>query len=159
MDDEDDQEEGKKDDSCSARGERSGGRRGRWEGEKEKDVEEGTGTKTRPRATSLINSKFGDFSDYDWMPATHEDVPSIYLYELVNWLTTVVDSLTILSASSPSVFLSKSESFSRRLSPYSNRRGISRRNDVHHTMPHGAPSPRGEDGDDDGEGSETAKKG
>jgi hypothetical protein len=44
MDDEDDQEEGKKDDGCNARGERSGGRRGRWEGEKAKDGEEDTGT-------------------------------------------------------------------------------------------------------------------
>ena len=50
------------------------------------------------RITSLINSKLDDFfglSEYDWMPATREDAPSMYLYELVNWLTTVVDSLQI----------------------------------------------------------------
>jgi hypothetical protein len=40
MDDEDNQEEDKKDDGCSERGERSNGRR---EKEKEKDVGEGTG--------------------------------------------------------------------------------------------------------------------
>ncbi|KAH9998257.1 exocyst complex component sec15 subunit [Russula vinacea] len=50
------------------------------------------------RITSLINSKLDDFfglSEYDWTPATREDAPSMYLYELVNWLTTVVDSLQI----------------------------------------------------------------
>jgi len=47
---------------------------------------------------SLINSKLDDFfglSEYDWTPAAREDAPSMYLYELVNWLTTVVDSLQI----------------------------------------------------------------
>jgi len=29
------------------------------------------------------------------MPQSREDMPSMYLYELVNWLTTVVDSLAI----------------------------------------------------------------
>jgi hypothetical protein len=50
------------------------------------------------RIASLINSKLDDFfglSEYDWTPATREDAPSMYLYELVNWLTTVVDSLQI----------------------------------------------------------------
>jgi exocyst complex component 6 len=47
---------------------------------------------------SLINSKLDDFfglSEYDWTPATRENAPSMYLYELVNWLTTIVDSLQI----------------------------------------------------------------
>ncbi len=47
---------------------------------------------------SLINSKLDDFfglSEYDWTPTAREDAPSMYLYELVNWLTTIVDSLQI----------------------------------------------------------------
>ncbi|KAI0277345.1 exocyst complex component sec15 subunit [Russula aff. rugulosa BPL654] len=57
-----------------------------------------TQTRASSRITSLINSKLNDFfglSEYDWTPATREDAPSMYLYELVNWLTTVVDSLQI----------------------------------------------------------------
>ncbi|KAF8488489.1 exocyst complex component sec15 subunit [Russula emetica] len=57
-----------------------------------------TQTRATSRITSLINSKLDDFfglSEYDWTPATREDAPSMYLYELVNWLTTVVDSLQI----------------------------------------------------------------
>lgn len=55
-------------------------------------------TRASSRIASLINSKLDDFfglSEYDWTPATREDAPSMYLYELVNWLTTVVDSLQI----------------------------------------------------------------
>ncbi|KAJ7590888.1 rsec15 [Mycena floridula] len=50
------------------------------------------------RITDLINSKLDDFfdlSEYDWTPRERENAPSMYLYELVNWLTTVVDSLVI----------------------------------------------------------------
>jgi exocyst complex component 6 len=50
------------------------------------------------RVASLITSKLDDFfelSEYDWTPKTREDAPSMYLYELVNWLTTVVDSLVV----------------------------------------------------------------
>lgn len=50
------------------------------------------------RITTSINSKLDDFfdlSEYDWTPATREDAPSMYLYELFNWLTTIVDSLVI----------------------------------------------------------------
>ncbi|KAH9985200.1 exocyst complex component sec15 subunit [Russula compacta] len=57
-----------------------------------------TQTRASSRITSLINSKLNDFfglSEYDWTPATRESAPSMYLYELVNWLTTVVDSLQI----------------------------------------------------------------
>jgi len=57
-----------------------------------------TQTRASSRITSLINSKLDDFfglSEYDWTPAAREDAPSMYLYELVNWLTTVVDSLQI----------------------------------------------------------------
>ena len=53
------------------------------------------------RITVLINSKLDDFfelSEYDWTPANREDSPSMYLYELVNWLTTVVDGLVIKEA-------------------------------------------------------------
>jgi len=48
--------------------------------------------------TSLIFSKLDqcfELSEYDWTPKTRETSPSMYLYELVNWLTTVVDSLVI----------------------------------------------------------------
>ncbi|KAI0306856.1 exocyst complex component sec15 subunit [Multifurca ochricompacta] len=62
-------------------------------------------SKTKARAlariTSLINSKLDDFfglSEYDWTPVAREDAPSMYLYELVNWLTTIVDSLQISEA-------------------------------------------------------------
>lgn len=48
--------------------------------------------------TDLISSKLDqcfELSEYDWTPKTCETSPSMYLYELVNWLTTVVDSLVI----------------------------------------------------------------
>jgi len=54
--------------------------------------------KARNRITALITSKLDDFfelSEYDWTPQVREGTPSMYLYELVNWLTTVVDSLVI----------------------------------------------------------------
>jgi hypothetical protein len=47
---------------------------------------------------TLIASKLDqcfELSEYDWTPLQRETSPSMYLYELVNWLTTVVDSLTI----------------------------------------------------------------
>ncbi|TEB35768.1 rsec15 [Coprinellus micaceus] len=50
------------------------------------------------RIAGLISSKLDQFfelSEYDWTPNTRETSPSMYLYELVNWLTTVVDSLAI----------------------------------------------------------------
>ncbi|KAF5388055.1 hypothetical protein D9615_000563 [Tricholomella constricta] len=50
------------------------------------------------RITGLITSKLDQFfelSEYEWTPSTRENAPSMYLYELVNWLTTVVDSLVI----------------------------------------------------------------
>lgn len=59
---------------------------------------ESTLAKALARISSLINSKLDDFfglSEYDWTPPAREDSPSMYLYELVNWLTTVVDSLVI----------------------------------------------------------------
>ncbi|KAG9317484.1 exocyst complex subunit Sec15-like-domain-containing protein [Chiua virens] len=54
--------------------------------------------RSQRRITALITSKLDDFFDlaeYDWTPQTREEMPSMYLYELVNWLTTVVDSLTL----------------------------------------------------------------
>lgn len=53
------------------------------------------------RITGLIASKLDnifELSEYDWTPRTREDAPSMYLYELVNWLTTVVDALVIKEA-------------------------------------------------------------
>lgn len=59
---------------------------------------ENTLSRALARITGLINSKLDDFfglSEYVWTPQTREAGPSMYLYELVNWLTTVVDSLVI----------------------------------------------------------------
>ncbi|KAH9931767.1 rsec15 [Amylocystis lapponica] len=53
------------------------------------------------RVTASITSKLDDFfelAEYDWTPATRDSSPSMYLYELVNWLTTVVDSLVVKDA-------------------------------------------------------------
>jgi len=50
------------------------------------------------RINTVISSKLDDFfelSEYEWTPPTREDAPSMYLYELVNWLTTVVDSMVV----------------------------------------------------------------
>ncbi len=57
-----------------------------------------TRTKAISRVTEAMSSKLDDFfglSEYEWTPSTREDAPSMYLYELVNWLTTVVDSLAL----------------------------------------------------------------
>lgn len=62
---------------------------------------ETTLTRSLARITGLITSKLDQFfelSEYEWTPSTREDAPSMYLYELVNWLTTVVDSLVIKEA-------------------------------------------------------------
>ncbi|KAG6915658.1 hypothetical protein DXG01_010528 [Tephrocybe rancida] len=62
---------------------------------------EATLTRSLGRITGLITSKLDQFfelSEYEWTPPTREDAPSMYLYELVNWLTTVVDSLVIKEA-------------------------------------------------------------
>ncbi|KAH9927182.1 exocyst complex component sec15 subunit [Epithele typhae] len=53
------------------------------------------------RVTETMSSKLDDFfglAEYEWTPKTREDAPSMYLYELVNWLTTVVDSLALKEA-------------------------------------------------------------
>ncbi|KAI6130366.1 rsec15 [Pisolithus croceorrhizus] len=42
----------------------------------------------------LPSSPFSE-AFYAWTPQTREGTPSMYLYELMNWLTTVVDSLVI----------------------------------------------------------------
>lgn len=50
------------------------------------------------RITSLITFKLNQFfelAEYDWTPKTRETSPSMYLYELSHWLTTVVDSFTV----------------------------------------------------------------
>ncbi|KAG6812987.1 hypothetical protein H0H92_014918 [Tricholoma furcatifolium] len=62
---------------------------------------ESTLTRALGRITGLITSKLDQFfelSEYEWTPPTRENAPSMYLYELVNWLTTVVDSLVIKEA-------------------------------------------------------------
>ena len=50
------------------------------------------------RIATIIRSKLVDFfelSEYDWTPRSREATPSMYLYELVNWLTTIVDILKV----------------------------------------------------------------
>ena len=42
-----------------------------------------------------LSALFDPFAEYDWTPVSRENGPSMYLYELINWLTTVVDSLAI----------------------------------------------------------------
>lgn len=46
----------------------------------------------------IITSKldaFFELSEYEWTPPSTEEAPSMYLYELINWLTTVVDELKV----------------------------------------------------------------
>ena len=55
-------------------------------------------SKSIQRLTGLINSKLDqsfEFSMYNWTPQTRESAPSMQLDELIGWLTTVVDSLSI----------------------------------------------------------------
>jgi hypothetical protein len=62
------------------------------------DSFEDTISRARTRMSSLISSKLDqcfELSEYDWTPNTCETSPSMYLYELVHWLTTVVDSLVM----------------------------------------------------------------
>jgi len=54
--------------------------------------------RARTRLTNLIIDKLDqwfDYSQYEWTPRQREGSPSMYLYELVNWLTTIVDSLNV----------------------------------------------------------------
>lgn len=54
--------------------------------------------RTINRINSIISSKLDDFFElagYEWTPSAVENTPSMYLYELVNWLTTVVDGLNV----------------------------------------------------------------
>ncbi|PCH41481.1 exocyst complex subunit Sec15-like protein [Wolfiporia cocos MD-104 SS10] len=60
-----------------------------------------TVTRVLTRVSASISSKLDDFfglSEYDWTPPRREESPSMYLIELVNWLTTVVDSLVVKDA-------------------------------------------------------------
>lgn len=55
-------------------------------------------SKATDQLATLIKSKLDDFfelSEYDWTPPTAESSPNMYLYELVNWLMTIVDSLQL----------------------------------------------------------------
>ncbi|KAF8826924.1 hypothetical protein HHX47_DHR5000634 [Lentinula edodes] len=61
-----------------------------------------TFTRSVTRIKSVINSKLDDFfelSEYNWVPTSREEGPNMYLYELVNWLTTVVDSQLLIASS------------------------------------------------------------
>ena len=56
-----------------------------------------TRAKAIARITEAMNSKLELFSlsEYDWTAPTRQDSPSLYLYNLVTWLTTVVDTLAV----------------------------------------------------------------
>ena len=50
------------------------------------------------RVDAVISDKlnlFFELAEYDWTPPGRESQPSMYLYELVQWLTTVVDGLDV----------------------------------------------------------------
>lgn len=50
------------------------------------------------RINSLVKSKLNEFfedPEYDWTTGTRENSPSMYLLTLINWLTTVLDTLAI----------------------------------------------------------------
>jgi len=50
------------------------------------------------RISVVISKKldiFFEVAEYEWVPSTREDSPSMYLYELINWLTTVVDGMVV----------------------------------------------------------------
>jgi exocyst complex component 6 len=54
--------------------------------------------KAREHLRSVVTAKLDDFfelAEYDWTPDAREGSPSMYLYELVNWLTTVLDALAV----------------------------------------------------------------
>jgi hypothetical protein len=54
--------------------------------------------KARERLRSAVTAKLDDFfelAEYNWTPGAREGSPSMYLYELVNWLTTVLDALGV----------------------------------------------------------------
>ncbi|KZW03721.1 exocyst complex component, sec15 subunit [Exidia glandulosa HHB12029] len=56
------------------------------------------GAKALDRINTVISSKLNDFfelAEYEWTPNSREGQPSMYLYELVQWLTTVVDGLEV----------------------------------------------------------------
>jgi hypothetical protein len=58
---------------------------------------------------SLIQSKLDDFfeiAEYDWTPKSKENDPSMYLYGLVDWLTTVVDDMVIKEQYKDDAYLS-----------------------------------------------------
>jgi hypothetical protein len=54
--------------------------------------------RARKHLRSAVTAKLDDFfelAEYDWTPGAREGAPSMYLYELVNWLTTVLDALGV----------------------------------------------------------------
>ncbi|KAL4249137.1 Exocyst complex component SEC15 [Abortiporus biennis] len=79
------------------------------------------------RVNAAIRSKLDDFFDlsgYNWTPNSKETAPSMYLYELVNWLTTVVDSLVIKEAYKDKAFRSAVEYIAGCLMDYMTGRNI-----------------------------------
>lgn len=45
-----------------------------------------------------MNDKLNDsfeMAEYDWTPSQSEGTPSLYLWDMINYLTTVVDGLVV----------------------------------------------------------------
>jgi len=48
--------------------------------------------------TVNVNAKLSDFfgmAEYDWTPKESDGTPSFYMWDMINWLTTVVDGLSV----------------------------------------------------------------
>ncbi|KAF8270908.1 exocyst complex component sec15 subunit [Lactarius quietus] len=79
-------------------------------------------------AIRQLDDFFG-LSEYVWTPATREDAPSMYLYELVNWLTTVVDSLQIGDAHKDEAYHAAAAYIAQCLMDFLNDRNIATMNE------------------------------
>ncbi|KAG8948108.1 hypothetical protein FRC04_010020 [Tulasnella sp. 424] len=57
-------------------------------------------SKSVSHLTAVVNDKLNDSMDmgeYDWTPKESDGTPSVYLFDMVNYLTTVVDTLAVRS--------------------------------------------------------------
>ncbi|KAG9043424.1 hypothetical protein FS837_009637 [Tulasnella sp. UAMH 9824] len=57
-------------------------------------------SKSISHLTAVVNDKLNDSMDmgeYDWTPKESDGTPSVYLFDMVNYLTTVVDTLAVRS--------------------------------------------------------------
>jgi exocyst complex component 6 len=74
--------------------------------------------RSRERLRAAVAAKLDDFfelAEYDWTPDAREGAPSMYLYELVNWLTTVLDALGVREADKDDAYRGAVEHVARSL--------------------------------------------